>query len=82
MMAIMAFACALLVEPLAPSQRTVAEHQNAAEQSAATGGLMPPSQHEDGVAQRPRVGGERWGENIEWPQEWRKPREPRKPGRE
>jgi O-antigen ligase len=82
MMAILAFACALLVEPPAPSGGTVAEQENAAEHSAPTGsGLMPPTRHEDGFEQRPRVAGQRWGENIEWPEEWRTPSEPRKPGR-
>src|SRR5262249_43796430 len=78
LMAILAFACALLLDP--PSPSTVDERENATEQPAPIADAsMAPSRHEDGVETRPRIGGGRWGEDIEWPQVWRSPRKPGEP---
>jgi len=102
MMAIFAFACALLVEPL-PRQRkpqTVASEPRAAklmnhrelaaaaQNRPASVDVVPsagpswhptlPTAHRTETPERSSLtrGGGRWGEDIVWPEEWRKPTGP------
>ena len=93
MMAIMAFACALLIEPpvgaedaLEPQAlRTRTRHLGARRPEPAPSlGFVQASNCANLVGQSPRkfrraALGERWGANIQWPEEWRKSSEPSSP---
>jgi O-antigen ligase len=71
MMAILAFACALLIEPpVGPESEPAAD---AGEPSPMRGAAAPaPAQPAPGLAGRSPVGaGERWGADVNWPEEWR-----------
>lgn len=78
-MAVFAFCCAMMVEPLKPPQDDIAAPtamtragigepmpRLAARLPAAAGGTARPP------GQPPTSVGGRWGEGIEWPEEWRK----------
>jgi O-antigen ligase len=77
MMAIMAFACGLLVPPLAAPG--VVFHRQAARQERARRGAPQPPKTSPRPAPAPRPADapisqhqiERWGRDIEWPEEWR-----------
>lgn len=86
MMGIFAFACGLLIEPLGVRESTGTEHEHASDSparaslrmsaTAAPAGAQPPASA--GTAAAPlspapvRQHGGRWGEDIQWPDEWRK----------
>jgi len=79
MITVFAFACALMVEPPPSVRRSEAveeeeqwPHQPLASAMArsAMQPAPPPSAMTGGA---PRPAGKRWGEDIEWPQAWRKP---------
>ena len=89
MMAIAAFACALLIEPLAGSESEtlvepeegwnslgrIREAREASPQPTAASSPWPPPQalnQERGAPVARTPSGARWGEDIEWPEEWRK----------
>jgi O-antigen ligase len=80
MMAIFAFSCALLIEPLAPAQNERAlQHSfstTASEDDAprlATPKTLTSGDRPGPMAERPSPKpAERWGEDIEWPDKWRK----------
>ncbi len=90
MMAVMAFCCALLIEPLVAPERVVEpqvvvkvkRRRRSRELSPAPVFSKPPSiaiataESSDAPS---RPAGERWGSDIEWPEEWRKgsPAKPR-----
>jgi hypothetical protein len=91
MMAIMAFACALLIVPPPTPQGEVPARAEAlpfsdaglSRQQVYEQQLRPvwpalDQQASDAKGQRP---GERWGKDIEWPEEWRKPTDPGGPGK-
>jgi O-antigen ligase len=77
MMAILAFACGLLVAPLAAP--AAALKRKAARQEQARRGGSPPQQAPPRPLPAPRPADapisqhqtERWGHDIEWPEEWR-----------
>jgi len=94
MMAIMAFACALMIEPPRAQERAEAQTASEAEvfTPVAAQGVVaptlsapwpPPSPAPDTASAAPeaaaRQKGQRWGEEIEWPAEWRQPQSPAKP---
>jgi O-antigen ligase len=82
MMAILAFACALLVEPPLHEGRAVVESVAGAAQREAdpTTRSPMPAQPLPGPAASPLQGGARWGEGLEWPDEWRQDNKHRAPG--
>jgi O-antigen ligase len=77
LMSIMAFACAMLVEPLTGIEREAEvelgkeaqARQLAVEWPAAAGPVPTPT----------RAAGGRWGEDVVWPEEWRGPSNRRSP---
>jgi O-antigen ligase len=81
MMAIMAFACGLLIEPLAdaeriPSATTRVQHQAKSRREPTPSPALPrpislpdPSTDSSGSLSSGSQGG-RWGADIEWPKEW------------
>jgi O-antigen ligase len=79
-MAVFAFSCALLIEPLRPAQdeRKVLPNIAAAGSKKSMPRLTAPQAPtaSDGTAgaseKPPRQPGERWGEDIDWPEKWRK----------
>jgi len=79
MMAIFAFACALLIKPspyaaVAPEGATTRKGMKPPREAQ----LLPlgtPSGPLPAADAPSRNAGERWGEDTEWPEEWRKPRE-------
>jgi O-antigen ligase len=80
MMAVFAFACALLVEPPAAARRQAASEVRGARETelhrGARGWLAPePAVSPMRTRARPSPDAwpkaERWGKNIEWPDEWR-----------
>ena len=95
MMAVLAFSCALLIEPLrgvevAPRRAMLAEEARDRESALPTAkprtaapGLPKRSQAVTEAAQNLPVpslqAGGRWGEDLEWPEEWSKPKD-QKPG--
>jgi hypothetical protein len=72
MMAILAFACALLIEPPAGTEsETAADTRDPSSRRAAPTGA-PAAQPSPALAgQSPVRAGERWGQDINWPEEWR-----------
>lgn len=82
MLAILAFACGLLVEP---APQSAAQHRQDYERmpwddlSAAATGPPPTAEspRQDAPPQTPSGG--RWGEDVSWPQEWRAPDQPQRP---
>jgi hypothetical protein len=92
MMAIMAFACALLIEPPATPQGGAAmaeavpfsdaglSRQQVYEQQLRPVWPALDQQVSDASAKGQRPG-ERWGQDIEWPEEWRKPTNAGGPGK-
>jgi hypothetical protein len=86
-MAVFAVSCALLIAPLRPAEsamrstllpgRHETSHQPSPDLSPATATTMPT--REAAVWHAPQAGG-RWGEEIEWPDQWRDYGEPRRPG--
>ena len=81
MMAVFAFACALLTEPPGAGRRTAESKAGVrgAEDHDRRGWAAP----EPGVAvalpQDAWPKGERWGKNVEWPEEWKQPGPPQRP---
>jgi hypothetical protein len=85
MMAIFAFSCALLVEPLAGRQEsgkavvgaTRRKASAAAEQRAATATAVSkgPRPASSGAETLPQHLQGRWGEDVDWPAEWSKTKE-------
>lgn len=83
MMAIFAFCCALLIDPWPGSGDTFAPEEESrhralpplpAEALGVSPGSAPvPAGITESPPLRPNPGTGRWGEDIEWPQEWRKP---------
>jgi len=90
MMAVFAFACALMVEPLGRStdaagaeaksgrhsvpRQAARNFAPAAVASRSSAASTAPAAQAKGLSLRPmRQAGGRWGEGIEWPQEWGKP---------
>jgi O-antigen ligase len=78
MMAILAFACALLVDPaIGPEGGAPAEIERGQERAAFEGAAAAqrrPAAQATEPQQSPQVRpGERWGRDVVWPQEWRKP---------
>lgn len=76
MMAIVAFACGLLVEPSVKEREAVAdsgESQTRREAAAVPPAVAPSAgQPLPGLAAAsPQHGGVRWGEGLDWPEEWR-----------
>jgi len=96
MMAIMAFACALMIEPLVEAESRVrAEPQDRPDRvqhpgppraepevrlPATARPSPPPVTMSEAPAAAPRPKIERWAQDIEWPEEWRKPPKERDPG--
>jgi len=97
MMAVMAFACALMIEP--PLRQESAQTQPASERPPfrpfTPEGLVeptlsapwsPPSPSPEAApaasAAAPREKGQRWGEDIEWPAEWRQSGSPPPPDKD
>jgi hypothetical protein len=87
MMAVFAFACALLVAPVAePAIELRDRRQNIRERPAqsyprhAPVQVVSPPIPAGGTAARtaiaPTKSGELWGKDIEWPEAWRKPTKP------
>src|SRR5262249_30896433 len=76
MMGIFAFACGLLIEPISSDGRRV-KHKNNETHSNMS---RVPQQSADiastepAVAAAPRQPAARWGQNIDWPEAWRKPK--------
>ena len=79
MMAIMAFACALMIEPpcgvgdhmAAPSMDKRARHRRTHRPEPVPSAPYPISPRTTkSPAARPPLPGGRWGSNIEWPEEW------------
>ena len=96
MMAVFAFACALLIEPSAraedairltaePSRVGVSREQAARVLQAQAAGLSQQQAESLWKVLSPderrssRKPGERWGEDIDWPEEWCKPKEQKPP---
>jgi O-antigen ligase len=76
MMAVFAFACALLIEPrnLPREEEKLRGQRGRQRTSEIVRGALAPSQQlaaDSSNASSPRPQG-RWGENIEWPKEWQK----------
>ena len=77
-MAVFAFSCALLVEPLvgAPARRGPKRAEARSEQEISRTAMprAPAAAKEpDAAPARPRPAPpERWGEDVDWPDEWRK----------
>jgi hypothetical protein len=91
-MAIMAFACGLLIEPAASAESealtSYQEGQERALREAAPAESLParsslqrpsPSRASDLAAPAPQHAGERWGQGIKWPEEWSKESKERSP---
>jgi O-antigen ligase len=76
MMAVFAFSCALLVEPLVGASVRRGPHGAEARSEQEISRMpMPPATPKilDAAPARPRPGPpERWGEDVDWPDEWRK----------
>jgi hypothetical protein len=76
--AIMAFACGLLA-PAKPETASL-PHEDAGKQAAETrrrhapvrAGVVPPAGRMPAGGPSQETGGELWGENITWPEAWRK----------
>ena len=92
MMAIMAFACGLLIEPPTgiEGEASSVSHQNVWERGSRGGApvvrpttISSPPQSTSGCPDLgtppPRAAGEQWGQDIEWPEEWRKQPKTRSP---
>lgn len=83
MMGIFAFACGLMIKPLAADRRTHRQAQfpaRAGREAPAPADISdtpsPPSlpvDPEPVAARQPPRGAARWGEDVEWPAAWRKP---------
>lgn len=82
MMGIFAFACGLLVEPLTVDDRrrerpkrisSAAMSDRVPQRLSAVASPTAPMSAATGSADPPRVPVARWGEDIEWPEAWRKP---------
>ncbi len=89
MMAVFGFACALLIDPpVGASSEDAAELQAAREREVHRAAPRPaaaasplgaswpsssPSQSMEPSAAPPQAPGERWGQEIEWPEAWRQP---------
>lgn len=83
MMAVVAFACALMIEPVKAAKREAARPMRAAHAigpatalpPVAAAPAMPRSSQSTVVAPRPSPPktAKRWGEGVEWPEAWRKP---------
>lgn len=89
MMAIFAFACSLLVEPLriAGTEMNVAgkvgrqSSYSAAAVAPARSAAPPPPVREANVRATPLPKeGERWGDDVDWPEQWRSAAERNTPG--
>jgi O-antigen ligase len=94
MMAIFAFACALLIAPPPTARR--AETSEAGAERADRGPARPPAAAHPAfplapaqqgpahwlqeLSSGPRSTGERWGKDVEWPEAWRPKPPPPKPG--
>jgi O-antigen ligase len=87
MMAIFAFSCAMLMEPLGNDEPTTSVGGEASREGASRKVLKPPtkasaipvalpalrprtSREADNLPVPLRQSGERWGEDVDWPQEW------------
>ena len=102
MMAIMAFACALMIKPPlgaeslakpqpqsprqdapepAPAREAFAVHDLPSQWSPRSPGLQDTVAETDrkAAAAKPQPKGERWGQDIEWPEEWAKQKKPANP---
>ena len=83
MMAIMAFACALLVEPLADGKkdRLSVKMRQKAHQKVQPSMLRRAARPPYGRRRSSSTmgSGQKWGQDIEWPQDWRSPSTPRDP---
>jgi hypothetical protein len=84
-MGILAFACGLLVEPLRVDYRSSAPYKHGqTRRPSARGESVPageaiqqPSARLFPADAEPQQGGQRWGEDVKWPTEWRpNPRTP------
>jgi O-antigen ligase len=77
--AIMAFACGLLA-PFAEPETASLPHEDAGKQAAETrrrhapvrAGAVPPAGRMPAGGPSQETGGQLWGENIRWPEAWRK----------
>ena len=83
MMAFMAFACGLLIAPTPgagsepPADRSGARRKKTSKRGAARAPEPPPrSPVPASPAPAANIPGERWGQGIEWPEEWRSPGSP------
>jgi hypothetical protein len=98
MMAVFAFSCALLIEPLRSAEPATRSAMHAEEGSGREAVALPPvkarsvslalpkrSQAVTETAQNLPVpslrAGGRWGEDVEWPEEWNKPKEQKPDGK-
>jgi len=105
MMAMMAFACALMIKPPVGAERTAKPEQKGAQEDVAAAEQAGrareafamhelPSQwspsasrpqggmaktEEEAAPPEPQPKGERWGKDVEWPEQWRKPKKPGDP---
>jgi len=95
MMAIFAFCCALLIEPWSDAAETRAHQEARREETLrpqppdlpataiamrVLSGSVVPSGGES-LPPRPRPPAGRWGEDVEWPKEWRRPDNPSDDGK-
>jgi O-antigen ligase len=87
-MGIFAFACGLMIEPLAAAERPAQRHAHIpahagagravpaplpADISATAAPPSVPSDQEPAVTRQPPRSPARWGEDVDWPAAWRKP---------
>jgi hypothetical protein len=80
MMSIMAFCCALLIPPLAAPEEIAAPQIAKSKErrlqvrppTPAPVYALPPALVGSAASPQAQTGGERWGSDIEWPEEWRK----------
>lgn len=86
MIAIVALACALLIDPPIDSERAITSEETeskeqARPQSVAAAMAVTRSAPADSsrLAPKPRPPAERWGKTVDWPEAWRSPADRRAP---
>ena len=71
MMAVLAFACALLVAPPVPTEEVASPQEQRIPGVHRGRPAAAPSLHQGAPGPASRRSPERWGANLEWPDEWR-----------